>query len=58
MPVALAPAVQLGYLLLTVPLSVNRLLLTLKLCRLIASQQTLRQNRGNKRARDAHHRSG
>lgn len=55
--VAVASTVQLSYLLLTVPLSFSHLLLTLKLFRLNASQETLRQDRGNKRACDTNHRS-
>jgi hypothetical protein len=51
--VAAASAVQLSYLLLTVPLSFDRLLLTLKLFRLDASQEPLRQDGSSKRACDA-----
>lgn len=56
--VAIATTVQLCYLLLTMPLSFGRLLLTRELLRLDASHVTLRKDGGNQRARDTNHRSG
>ncbi|CAL9274070.1 hypothetical protein SUDANB5_02538 [Streptomyces sp. SudanB5_2050] len=56
--VAVTATIQLCYLLLTMPLSLGRLLLARELLRLDASHVTLRKDRGNQRARDTNHGSG